>query len=243
MSVNETDQTRIHDDAPSLASDFASALLSRLETAQREGRVPHVALTGGGIAEAIHQELGRRAVDASVDWERVVFWWGDERFVAPDSEDRNALAARRDFLSPVGVPEAHVHEVPSTTTADHAEAAAAQYAAELEEHWTEFEVLVLGLGPDGHIASLFPTRDELEITDELTSAVHDSPKPPPDRVTLTYPALRRSRAVWFVVSGAEKAPAVAAARSEGPLGECPARGVRGTAETVWWLDQASASSL
>lgn len=238
-----TDQVRVHDDAQALAADAASALLARLEEIQAAGRVPHVGLTGGGIAEAIHQELGRRAADSRVDWDRVEVWWGDERFVDPTSQERNALTARRDFLRVVGVPDEHVHEVPSTATAPDAEAAAACYATRLAERWDEFDVLLLGLGPDGHVASLFPGRAELQIVDALTAAVHDSPKPPPDRVTLTYPALRRSRAVWFVVNGVDKADAVAAAHAEGPVETCPARGVRGTVETVWWLDRESASGL
>ena len=91
-----------------------------------------------------------------------------------------------------------------------------------------FEVLMLGVGPDGHIASLFPGHPDAEITDQIAVAVHDSPKPPPLRVSLTFEAMDRAKAVWFLVSGAEKAAAVAAALAGGDRREIPARGVVGT---------------
>jgi 6-phosphogluconolactonase len=102
---------------------------------------------------------------------------------------------------------------------------------------------MLGVGPDGHVASLFPGHEALDATDAVAVAVHDSPKPPPDRVSLTFEALDRARAVWFLVSGDGKADAVAAALAGGDLHEVPARGVSGEQETLWLLDEAAASSL
>jgi 6-phosphogluconolactonase len=107
----------------------------------------------------------------------------------------------------------------------------------------EFEVLMLGVGPDGHIASLFPGHPVLDL-DAIAVGITDSPKPPPERVTLTLPCLNRSRAVWFLVSGEAKASAVAAALAEdGDVHEIPARGVGGREETIWFLDQGAASLL
>jgi 6-phosphogluconolactonase len=241
--VNAVDVRR-HEDAASLVGDVASALLDRLEGAQSRGEVPQVGLTGGTIADALHRELARRAPDSSVDWSRVVFWWGDERFVPADSPDRNAGQAREAFLDHVGVDEAHVHEVPASDQVDSAEDAAAAYSATMRSEGAGFfEVLMLGIGPDGHCASLFPGHPALEARDAIAVAVHDSPKPPPDRVTLTFEAMERCRAVWFVASGEDKADAVARAlAADGSITETPARGVRGD-ETVWWLDEAAASSL
>ncbi len=106
-------------------------------------------------------------------------------------------------------------------------------------------MLMLGVGPDGHIASLFPGRPELDVRDRTTVPVTDSPKPPPERVSLTYPTLARSRATWLLVSGEGKAEAVA--RTLSPAGttieESPASGVSGREETVWFLDRAAASHL
>ena len=237
-------EIRRHDDADLLVGDIASALLDRLEAAQARGEVPQVGLTGGSIAEALHRELARRAADSSLDWSRVVFWWGDERFVPADSPDRNARQAREALLDHVAVDPANVHEVPASDAVATAEDAAAAYSADLREHGAgAFEVLMLGIGPDGHCASLFPGHPVLGARDAVAVAVHDSPKPPPDRVTLTFETLERSRAVWFVASGEGKAGAVARALAEdGSVEETPARGVRGE-ETVWWLDEDAASAL
>lgn len=234
----------IHEDAQTLAGDVASMLLDRLESAQGRGEVPQVGLTGGTIADAIHREVARRAADSSVDWSRVVFWWGDERFVEASSSERNARQAREAFLDGLGVDPAHVHEVPAADAVPTAEDAAAAYAETMRTHGAgSFEVLMLGIGPDGHIASLFPGHPALDVTGQVAVAVHDSPKPPPDRVSLTFEALQRARALWFLVSGDGKADAVAAALAGGDRHEIPARGVVGEDETLWLLDEAAASSL
>ena len=244
MTRPPTDVRR-HADADILVGDVASALLDRLEAAQARGEVPQVGLTGGSIAESLHRELARRAPDSSVDWSKVVFWWGDERFVPAGSADRNARQARDEFLDVVGVDPANVHEVPASDQVATAEESAAAYAETLRSHGAEsFEVMLLGVGPDGHTASLFPGHPGLEVTGVAATAIHDSPKPPPDRVTLTFEALCRSRSVWFIASGEGKADAVARALAEdGSLAETPARGVHGEDETVWWVDDAAASAL
>ncbi len=247
----------VHDDADALASAVAGELIQRLVAAQARGEVPQVGLTGGSIAEKIHVELGRIGPDSAVDWSRVGFWWGDERYVAADSPDRNARSARAVFLDVVGADPALVHEAPATDSGLSLDEAAASYAAEARAHDSgAFEVLMLGVGPDGHVASLFPGHPALEVDDEIAVAVPDSPKPPPERITLTFGALNRSRAVFFVVSGAEKADAVARAHAaEGAPGatvaETPARGVTGHPATpdhpatdiIWFLDRPAASAL
>lgn len=244
MTAQSQPDVRRHDDADLLVGDVASALLDRIEAAQGRGEVPQVGLTGGSIAEALHRELARRAPDSSVDWSRVVFWWGDERFVPSDSPDRNAGQARADLLDHVPVDPAHVHEVPASDQVASAEEAADAYSAAMREHGAGFfEVLMLGIGPDGHCASLFPGHPGLQARDAIAVAIHDSPKPPPDRVTLTFEAMERCRAVWFIASGEGKAEAVARALAPtGSVEETPARGVRGD-ETVWWLDEDAASAL
>jgi 6-phosphogluconolactonase len=239
----------VHDDKNALATAVAGELLTRLADAQESGAVPHIALTGGGIAEAVHLELGRLATASSlertIDWSRVVVWWGDERFVAPDSSDRNALAARQAFLDVVGAPSANVHEMPSTATSSDVESGAAAYAEQVRADGSgDFEVVMLGIGPDGHVASLFPGYPQLDVTDRIAVAVTDSPKPPPERISLTFPALNRTRSVWFLVSGEEKAVAVARALADGAdLHEVPAAGVTGREETIWFLDRPAASQL
>ena len=241
-----TPRVEVHADADELATSVAGELLRVLADAQASGRVPHVVLTGGTIADAIHRELARLSPGSGVDWSAVELWWGDERFVGRDSGDRNAVQARGAFLDSVGVAESRVHEVAATGEVMDVEAAAAAYADELAAHGPEeFDVLMLGVGPDSHIASLFPGRPELAVTDRPTVAVTDSPKPPPERVSLTYPTLTRSRATWLLVSGEAKSEAVGRAPKKRVrhVEETPASGVSGREETVWFLDRAAASRL
>jgi 6-phosphogluconolactonase len=234
----------VHPDAAALATAVAGALLARLADIQAMPRVPEICLTGGTIAEAIHEEIARLSSASEVDWSQVIVWWGDERFVAPDDPDRNAGQARAAFLGAVGADPANVHEMPSTADAADVEAGAASYGDTLREHGSgEFDVMMLGIGPDGHIASLFPGFAQLDVTDRIAVGVTGSPKPPPERISLTFPALNRSRSVWFLVSGDGKASAVARAIDGADLHDIPAAGVTGHDETIWFLDHPAASLL
>ena len=234
----------VHVDAADLATAVAGELLSRLEDAQARGEEPHIALTGASIAAAVHREIGRMGPASEVDWARVVVWWSDERFVARDSADRNARSARADFLDRLPLDPAKVHEIPSTSDAGSVDEAAAAYSQDLREHGAgAFEVLMLGVGPDGHVASLFPGHPALDARDAIAVGVRDAPKPPPERISLTFEALNHARSVWFLVSGDGKAEAVARAQGGADLHEAPATGVAGEDETIWFLDRASASRL
>lgn len=246
MSIDST-QVEVHPDAAALATAIAGALLRRLVEAQADGSMPRICLTGGSIADAAHHELARLSPTSDVDWARVQLWWGDERFVEPGSSERNARAARAAFVDLLGVPAEHVHEMPSPHDVPDLAAGAAAYAEAVGAHAPDgFEVTMLGVGPDGHVASLFPGRPEVLVEDADVVVVTDSPKPPPERISLTLPALNRSRAVWLLVSGEAKAEAVARALSGAEpttVSEIPAVGAHGTVETVWFLDKASASLL
>jgi 6-phosphogluconolactonase len=236
-------RVEVQPDADSLATAVAGELLSRLAGIQTAGRIPSICLTGGTIADVVHRELVRLTPGSEVDWSRVDIWWGDERYVDPGSSERNAGQARRAFLDHVEVDPARVHEMPAADVGDLATAAAA-YADEIRTLVSgEFDIVMLGVGPDGHVASLFPGSPLLEVQDAIAVAVRDSPKPPPERISLTYAALNRARSVWFLVSGAGKAAAVAAALGGADLHEIPAGGVSGTEETIWFLDHDAASAL
>jgi 6-phosphogluconolactonase len=237
-------------DASELAGAVADRFLQRMAAAQARGEEPHVALTGGTISRAVHQQIARRARASAreIDWGRITFWWGDDRFVAPDSPDRNAAEARADLLDPVGA--TRIHEIPSTAEVPGVDAAAAAYSdlVRAEGH-DEFDLVMLGLGPDGHVASLFPGFPQLDVADRIAVPVTGSPKPPPERVSLTFPALNRTRVVWFLVSGEAKAEAVRRAlATDGDVHQTPARGIdpapsAGSGETTWFLDRAAASKL
>lgn len=235
-----------HDDAAALATAVARALLERLADVQAAGREPQIVLTGGTIAREVHREVARLSPGSGVDWSRVVVWWGDERFVAAEDPERNAGQAHADLLDRVPVDPAKVFAMASTDTAATAEDGADVYAAQLAAHGADaFDVVMLGLGPDAHVASLFPGHPALDVGGRPTVAVHDSPKPPPTRISLTFDALARARAVWLLVSGEGKADAVAQALAtpRPPRVDVPAAWVGGTDETLVHLDLPAASRL
>lgn len=224
----------VHPDADALAEAIAARLSARVGEIQDEGRTPSVVLTGGTIAMAAYERIDPDAAD----WADVDFWFGDERFVPERHPDRNDQQARDAFLDRVGA--ARVHGVAGNDCSMSAAEAADQYAATLPD---SFDVVLLGLGPDGHVASLFPGFPQLHETKRDCVEVFDSPKPPPVRVSMTFPTLNRADAVWFIVSGEEKAEAVDRALAEaGTVEETPARGVRGRQETRWLVDEAAASA-
>ena len=220
-------------DANSLATAIADRITKLVAGLQAGERTPRIALTGGTIATAAYERIDAQAAD----WSDVEFWFGDERFVPAGHADRNDRQARDAFLDRVGA--SMVHSVADNDCSLSAAEAADQYASTLPDE--PFDLVLLGMGPDGHVASLFPGAAQLTEVDRDCVEVFDSPKPPPVRVTLTFPALRHAESVWFLVSGAEKADAVARALADdGSVDETPARGVTGRQETLWLLDQAAA---
>jgi 6-phosphogluconolactonase len=225
-------------DAAALAELVAERFLARMSAAQQRGEIPDVALTGGTVARAVHRQIVARAAEYDVDWTRITFWFGDERFVAAESPDRNERQAREDLLDAVGA--TRVNAVPSADDAASPADAAAVYSAALRSEGSgEFDLVMLGMGPDGHVASLFPGRPELHDHDHIAVGVTDSPKPPPERVSLTFDALNRARAVWFLVTGSEKAAATQRAWAfDGSVEETPARGINGPSVT-WFVDEAA----
>lgn len=227
----------LHDPAE-VAAVVATRFLERVAAAQARGVVPDVALTGGTVARSVHRQIAALAAEHAVDWDRIVFWFGDERYLPPGDPERNEVQARADFLDAVGA--TRVRPAPDTSNSDGVEDAAAQYSAQLRGDGSgEFDLVMLGMGPDGHVASLFPGFPQLDV-DAIAVPVTGSPKPPPERISLAFPAMNRSRAVWFLVTGAEKAAATARAWAfEGSVHETPARGIVGPSVT-WFVDEAAA---
>ena len=224
-------------DAAALTQAVAGRLVERLAQLQSNGRTPSVVLTGGTIAIAIYEALPADGVD----WTDVDFYWGDERFVPEGHADRNDQQARDAFLDRLGVPAARIHAMPAHDCALGAREAADNYARVIPEE--PFDLVLLGMGPDGHIESLFPGFAQLHETERTVVEVFDAPKPPPVRLSLTMSALNHAHSVWFLVSGEGKAEAVEKALGAGTLVGTPATGVRGGHETVWLLDDAAASEI
>ena len=241
-------ETLVFDDKAERVSTAAARFVKVVTAAQRERGVAHVVLTGGSNGIAILAALAADSGD--IDWANVELYWGDDRFVPSDDPERNVGQARNALLAHVPVDPAKVHEMaPSDGPfGDDIEAAAEDYARTLatlsaDGVAPEFDLHLLGMGGEGHINSLFPNTEATAESSETVVAVTDSPKPPPLRITLTLPVVNRSRAVWFLVAGADKAEAVAAAHAGADPTDWPCAGAHGTAETVWFLDDAAASHL
>ncbi|HVF04220.1 MAG TPA: 6-phosphogluconolactonase [Frankiaceae bacterium] len=242
----------VHRDAAILARAVAARLVTKLVDVQSGRRVASVVLTGGGIGIDVLRAVNDTPARDAVDWPNVDVWWGDERFLPDGDPERNDIQARAALLDHVPADPARVRSMPGPDGPDgpDPEAAADRYAGWLaaattpEDHGPvpAFDVLLLGVGPDGHTASLFPGQPAV-YDDRPVVAVHGSPKPPPTRLTLTFDALNAARETWIVVAGAEKASAVAMALGGGGRVQVPAAGVAGRQRTLWLLDAAAASRI
>lgn len=229
----------LHGSADDVAEALAARLASRLAELQRDTSTPQVALTGGRIATKAYQRLGLDGRSSAVDWSRVALWWGDERFVAADDGDRNARQALT-ALAPLPLNLEQVHPMPAAGDGLELDEAAEAYDAELGD--TRFDICLLGMGPDGHVASLFPEHPSSSAAGRVIP-VRASPKPPPERISLTLQVINQSAEVWFCVTGADKAAAARLALSgAGPI-QVPAAGVQGRDRTLWLIDRAAAAEL
>ncbi len=232
-----------------VAERVADRFLTRLRARTRNGRLAHVALTGGSMGSAVLRATLEHPRAANIDWSLVHFWWGDERWVARDDADRNAVQSRAALLDHIPVPAENIHETAATGEGLTLDEAAEAYAAELarfgtdENPWPSFAVCFLGVGPDGHIASLFPDRPEVTVTESAVLPVRNSPKPPPERITLTRPVLNASKRVWLVLTGADKASALGLALAGASYTSVPAAGAKGRKRTVFFVDDAAASEV
>ena len=249
----------IHPSVEALTTATAARLITKLVDVQSRRGVATVVLTGGTVGIAVLDAVATAPARVAVDWSKVNFWWGDERFLAADSPDRNAVQAGQALLSRLPVDPARVHPVPSADDTGSVEEAAAGYALALaaaaaeeklapgfesrDSRLPRFDLLLLGVGPDAHIASLFPEMAGIRTTGQTTVAVRNSPKPPPERVSLTLEAINSAEEVWLTVAGEDKAGAVGLALAgAGPV-QVPAAGPRGQLKTRWLIDQAAASQL
>lgn len=236
-------------DAEELIAAAGDRLADAIEAALAARGRALVVLTGGGNGIALLKRLGEHA--GRIDWTKVHLFFGDDRFVAADDDERNDKQARDALLGRIDIPAANVHAMPASDgdCGDDLDAAAQAYQevlaanAEPGQPAPDFDVHLLGMGPEGHINSLFPDTPAVREETRLVVGVPDSPKPPPRRITLTLPAIRRSRQVWLVVSGAAKAEAVAAAIGGADPVSVPAAGAVGREETLWLLDAAAAAQL
>ena len=235
---------RILPDPQSLAQAVVEQIIGLSKvTIQKYGRFC-LALAGGSTPRPVYANLA----DQNLDWSKIHLFWGDERCVPPEHPDSNYRMARLALIEQIDIPEENIHRISGELPA---EQAAAQYEASLraffdpQADWPRFDLILLGLGDDGHTASLFPGTPAERVEDRwVTAVVHDQPPEPlVDRVSLTLPAINAARQVIFLVTGASKfVPLRQVFQSDPGAPEAlPARRVQPTdGSMVWMIDQAAA---
>lgn len=232
----------VHPDTDTLAEAAALAVAGHLnERIAAAGRAT-LSLTGGSVGVKTAAALA----DAEIDWSRVTIYLGDERFVPADDPERNDGQLDAVLLDALG-DRPTVHRWPARTAeSTDVDAAAERFLAELGQAPGDrplFDVTILGMGPEGHIDSMFPHTPAVAETERLVVGVRDCPKPPPERMTFTLPAVRRSRHVLIVAAGDGKAEAVARGLGGADPAEWPVAGAVGTESTTYHVDGPAASML
>ncbi|WUH94091.1 6-phosphogluconolactonase [Streptomyces sp. NBC_00433] len=247
-----TPQVVVHRDKGLMARAAAARLITKIVDAQAARGSASVVLTGGRNGNALLAALAESPARDAVDWARLDVWWGDERFLPDGDPERNVTQAAG-LLDTVPLDPARVHPMAASDGpyGSDVEAAAEAYAAELAaaagpgDHGRvpAFDVLMLGVGPDTHVASLFPEHPAVREQTRTVVGVHGSPKPPPTRISLTLPAIRAAHEVWLLAAGEDKAGAVALALSAPGELQAPASGAHGLSRTLWLLDRSAATKL
>jgi 6-phosphogluconolactonase len=239
--------------AEQLAAEAAARTLRTLAAAQAARGRAVLALTAGSILEAVWQAIADSPSAHTVDWSRVDVCWADERFAPAGSADRNDLPATRILLGHQPFSAARHLPMPASDGPHRdLDDAAAHYAGELAGlrrpddrpgELPDFDLVLLGVGPDGHCASLMPNHPGVFVEGETVIAVRNSPKPPPNRLSFSFGTLDRAAEIWFVVAGAGKAEAVALAHSGASREQIPSAGPKGRRRTRWLVDRAAAALL
>lgn len=237
----------VHADRAALAGSVAARFLTKMIDLLEERSEVHIVLTGGSVGIEVLAAIAAHPGRDQIDWSRVHVWWGDERWVPHGHADRNDRQAREALLDSVAIAAAQVHPFPASDEGLDLEAAAMHYQNELlgvgGGNFPPFAITFLGVGPDGHVASLFPERDGPRVVEPGVITVHDSPKPPPGRLSLSLPLLNTSERIWLVLAGADKAAALGLALAGAAAADVPVGGVLGTKRTVFFIDEEASSEV
>lgn len=229
--------------ASDVASQAAEEIISTLEDVLTRKAQAHIALTGGTVGILTLEVLSKVLPSSHLDISKIHFWWGDERFVSSDSSDRNYNQARIALLNSLEIPPENLHEFPSADNGLDVETAREQFAAHIKHVFKEeipkMDLTILGMGPDGHVASLFPGEEHEE---ELIVSITDSPKPPAQRLSFSMDLINESEKVIFVVAGIDKAEAVESVHKN-PDCDLPAAKVSARGQTLWIIDEAAGAAF
>ncbi|MFN8185090.1 MAG: 6-phosphogluconolactonase [Candidatus Nanopelagicales bacterium] len=235
-------QIGVHPDAEGVSRAVANRMAGAIVRTLATQDLAHICITGG---RGGHGALSSLAADTGIDWRRVHVWWSDERFLPSGDDERNDTMARAALLDRVDVPSANVHSMPASDQVPDVARGAESYVAELAAFGhpcPAFCVSILGMGEDGHVASLFPEHPGLRDT-RPAFPVLDSPKPPPVRISMSFEVINAADEVVLIASGAGKADAVGLLVNDpGPLA-VPAAGAHGRSLTFLAVDEAAAAHL
>jgi 6-phosphogluconolactonase len=251
--MSTTRETHVEASTEALAAFVAARLGEAIAAAQRDHGRAALALTAGSVMEKVWAALAGSQSARELDWSAVDVFWGDERFVPAGDADRNDRPAGEILFGHEPFSSARQFPMPTSDGeyGDDLDAAAAGYARTLRDarrpddagEVPNFDVVLLGVGPDGHCCSLFPDHPSSRDESGTVIAVRDSPKPPPLRISLSFAGLNAAEQIWAVVNGAGKAEAVARALGGAARTEVPSAGAQGRSRTWWLLDRDAASQL
>lgn len=239
----------VHPDKEALAAAVAARFLTKIIDVLEEQEEAHVCLTGGTMGSAVLEAIGSSPARDTVDWSRIRFWWSDERYLPRGDAERNETQSRAALLDALPIDAGQIHGLPAPGEQPDIEAAARAYETELAAaapegaRWPKFDVMFLGVGPDGHIASLFPEHAQIHETERVVVPETDSPKPPPERLSFTLPVINSADRIWLVMSGADKAGALGLTLAGASMTEVPAAAVEGRKRTVFFVDAAAAAEV
>ncbi len=233
-------------DTAAIARAAAELFVKLAAQAARARRPFHVLLAGGTTPKTLYTVLASAEYRSRVDWDRVAFFFGDERAVPPDHPQSNYRMANEMLFRPLGIAESFIHRMKAE--AEDLNAAAAAYEGELRASFgafPRFDLVLLGMGSDGHTASLFPGSPVLKEQSQWVAPVLDAPKPPPRRLTVTLPVLNAGHQVLFMVAGRRKAPALREVlEGTAPPEQYPAKCIQPGPERLRWLvDEAAGAEL
>ncbi|CAN5130379.1 6-phosphogluconolactonase [soil metagenome] len=239
----------VHADKATLAGSVAARFITKMIDVLDEQESAHVCLTGGTMGSAVLTAINESPARDSVDWSRIDFWWSDERYLPIGHAERNDTQSKAALLDALGLDAERIHSLPAPDAQPDIESAALAYEAELAAaagdgaRYPRFDVMFLGVGPDGHIASLFPDHAQVHETQRVVVAETNSPKPPPERLSFTLPVINSSDRVWLVLAGADKAGALGLALAGASVNDVPAAGAEGRKRTVFFVDREAAAEV
>jgi 6-phosphogluconolactonase len=237
-----TQEVRICPDRQALVETAYTLIVDRVRMAIAQHQSCSIALSGGSTPQPLYAALAL----ADLPWDRIHIFWGDERYVSANHPDSNYGMTRRVWLDLVPIPAENVHPIPTDLATP--QLAAAEYDRQIATHFgleagsiPVFDIILLGMGDDGHTASLFPHTAALSVVDRLVTVGDKDGQP---RLTFTFPLINHARSTIFLVSGASKQTALAAVFAPtGDITAYPSRGIKPPGELLWLLDADAGAEL